>query len=46
MDIYFGSEKFEVLAKNKVDDGNFASLAIAQDEIFIRGFRYLYCIEQ
>ena len=37
-------EKFEMIAKNKLDDGNFASFAIAGDEIFIRGFQYLYCI--
>jgi outer membrane protein assembly factor BamB len=35
---------FEIMAKNTLDDGNFASPAIAGNEIFIRGFQYLYCI--
>jgi outer membrane protein assembly factor BamB len=40
------SEDFEVMAKNTLEDGNFASFAIAGDEIFIRGFQYLYCISE
>ena len=39
-------ENFEILAKNKLDDGNFSSFAIAGDEIFIRGFQHLYCISK
>ena len=39
-------EKFEILAKNTLDDGNFASFAIADDELFIRSFQYLYCIAE
>lgn len=35
---------FEILAKNVLDDGNFASPAIAGNELFIRGFQYLYCL--
>jgi len=37
---------FEILAANKLDDGNFASPAIAGDELFIRGFQYLYCLSE
>ena len=37
---------FEILAKNVLDDGNFASPAIAGDDLFIRGFQYLYCISE
>ncbi len=40
------SENFEVLAKNTLDDGNFSSFAIAGNELFIRGFQYLYCISE
>jgi outer membrane protein assembly factor BamB len=36
--------KFEVLATNKVDDKTDASLAVAGDEIFLRGRANLYCI--
>lgn len=35
---------FEILSRNILDDGNFASPAIAGNDIFIRGFQYLYCI--
>jgi outer membrane protein assembly factor BamB len=37
---------FEIIAKNTLGDGNFASPAIAGDELFIRGFQYLYCISE
>lgn len=37
---------FEILAKNILDDGNFASPAIAGKDLFIRGFQYLYCISE
>ncbi len=37
---------FEILSKNTLDDGNIASLAIVGDELFIRGFQYLYCISE
>lgn len=36
--------EFEIIAKNMLEDGNFASPAISDNEIFIRGFQYLYCI--
>jgi hypothetical protein len=39
-------DQFEIIARNTLDDGNFASFAIAGNEIFIRGFRYLYCIAE
>jgi len=35
---------FEILSKNQLDDGNFASPAIVGNELYIRGFRYLYCL--
>ncbi|MFC1553697.1 PQQ-binding-like beta-propeller repeat protein, partial [candidate division KSB1 bacterium] len=38
-----GSE-FNVLANNKLDDQFDSSPAIAGDEIFLRGYQYLYCI--
>jgi outer membrane protein assembly factor BamB len=37
---------FEILAKNELEDGNFASPAIAGNELFIRGFQYLYCLSE
>ena len=37
---------FEILAKNTLDDGNFASPVISGDNLFIRGFQYLYCISE
>ncbi len=38
--------QFEILSKNVLDDGNFSSPAIAGNELFIRGFQYLYCISE
>lgn len=35
---------FEILARNQLNDGNFSSPAIAGNELYIRGFEYLYCI--
>jgi len=37
---------FEIISKNILDDGNFASPAIAGDELFIRGFQYLYSLSE
>jgi outer membrane protein assembly factor BamB len=36
--------KFEVVAKNKVEDKTDASLALVGKELFLRGHEYLYCI--
>ena len=36
--------KFEVLATNRLDDGFDASPALVDDEIYLRGYRYLYSI--
>jgi hypothetical protein len=33
-----------VLASNKLDDGFDASPALVDDAIYLRGYRYLYCI--
>ena len=35
---------YEVLAENTLDDGFDASLALVDNEIFLRGYRYLYRI--
>ncbi len=36
--------KFEILATNKLEDKTDASLALAGDELFIRGHQNLYCV--
>jgi outer membrane protein assembly factor BamB len=36
--------KFEVLARNRLSDRVMASLAVSDGELFIRGYKYLYCI--
>ena len=36
--------KFEVLAKNSLDDGFDASMAVVDNEIYLRGHSSLYCI--
>lgn len=38
--------KFEVLAKNQLDDTFNASPAIVGNEIYLRGYKYLYCISR
>jgi len=38
------SDTFEVLATNKLDDGIDASLAVAGDNLYLRGNKSLYCI--
>ncbi len=35
---------FEILAKNVLDDGFDASLALVDNEIYMRGYRHLYSI--
>jgi len=37
---------FEVLARNKLDDGFDASPALVDNEIFLRGYQYLYSIAE
>ena len=39
-------DQYEVLASNTLDDGFDASPAIADDEIYMRGYRYLYAIAE
>ncbi len=39
-------QKFEVLAQNKLDDTFDASPAIAGDELFLRGHKYMYCVAE
>jgi outer membrane protein assembly factor BamB len=36
--------KFEVLARNRVDDKTDSSIALAGKDLFIRGHQYVYCI--
>ena len=38
--------KYDVLATNVLDDGFDASAALVDGEIFLRGYRYLYCIAE
>ena len=38
--------KLEVLAVNKLDDGFDASPALVDSEIYLRGYKYLYCIAE
>jgi outer membrane protein assembly factor BamB len=40
------SEKFEVLAVNKLDDPIDCSPAFVGDELYLKGKEYLYCITQ
>jgi outer membrane protein assembly factor BamB len=35
---------FQVLAKNVLDDGFDASPALVDNEMYLRGYRYLYCL--
>ena len=37
---------YEVLATNKLDDKFDASPALVEGEIYLRGYRYLYCVTQ
>ena len=39
-------DKLEVLATNELDDAIDASPAIVGDQMFLRGAKYLYCIEE
>ena len=38
--------KFEVLATNSLDDGFDASPALVEGDIYLRGYKYLYCIAE
>jgi outer membrane protein assembly factor BamB len=38
--------KFDILATNTLDDGFDSSAALAGGEIYLRGYRYLYCIAE
>ncbi len=38
--------QFEVIAKNVLEDGFHASPVVIGNELFLRGFRYLYCIAE
>ena len=39
------AETLEVLATNKLDDPIDASPAVVGKQLFLRGLKYLYCIE-
>jgi len=38
--------KFETVAKNSIGEKMFASLALSNGKIYLRGFKNLYCISQ
>ena len=38
--------KFEVLSKNELEDNFHASPVIVDDSMYLRGFKYLYCISE
>jgi hypothetical protein len=38
--------KYEVLAKNKLDDGFDASPALVDNEILLRGYQFLYNVAE
>ena len=40
------SNELEILATNKLDDTINASPALMQDQLFLRGRKFLYCIQQ
>ena len=40
------TETPELLALNRLDDRFSASAAVVDDELFLRGERYLYCIAE
>jgi outer membrane protein assembly factor BamB len=44
--VFKQADKFEVLAVNRLDDSIDASPAIAGTQLFLRGQRHLYCIEE
>ncbi|CAN5819214.1 hypothetical protein BH18ACI5_BH18ACI5_25460 [soil metagenome] len=37
---------YQLLATNKLDDRFDASPALVDGEVFLRGYRYLYCIKE
>ena len=37
---------YEILSKNNLDDNFIASPAVVDNQIFIRGYKSLYCIAQ
>jgi outer membrane protein assembly factor BamB len=39
-------EKFEIVAGNKLDDNFHASPVIVGNELYLRGFKYLYCLSE
>ena len=38
------ADEFEVVAKNKLEEGTRASLAAANGKLYLRSFKHLYCI--
>ena len=40
------SKKLQVLARNMVDDRTDTSPALAGNQLFLRGSKFLYCIEE
>jgi outer membrane protein assembly factor BamB/alkylhydroperoxidase family enzyme len=42
--VFKGSDKFELVSRNKLDDGCRASPAVSDGQIFLRTLSHLYCI--
>jgi hypothetical protein len=42
--VFKAGEKFELVSKNDLGDGGFASPVICEGQIFLRTDHYLYCI--
>lgn len=46
VDVIKAGEAFSLMAKNTLDDTFHASPVIVGNELFLRGFKYLYCISE
>jgi hypothetical protein len=44
MNVVKAGPKFELVARNELDEPTYASPAISQGQIFLRSFKNLYCI--
>jgi hypothetical protein len=42
--VFRAEPEFEIVARNDLDDGGFASPVICGDRIYLRTVHYLYCI--
>jgi outer membrane protein assembly factor BamB len=46
VDVVKAGSEFSLLSKNTLDDTFHASPVIVGNDLFLRGFRYLYCISE